>query len=109
MNGVKARRFLKKPEMQKERGEEGAPWELWKALCKCTTDQDSNPVLVNLRRQVWHHFELVVQIMWKPQTTSEQQNLFKDHNSNFTKAFVQAWGENNITHYMVSYFFQFKF
>ncbi|MCO5550373.1 hypothetical protein L7F22_003857 [Adiantum nelumboides] len=73
MNGVKARRVFKKPEMRKERGEEDAPWELWKALCKCTTDQDSNPVLVNLRRQVWHHFELVLQIMWKPQTTSEEQ------------------------------------
>lgn len=109
MNGVKARRFLKKPAMRKGRGEEGATWELWKALCKCTTDEDSNPVLVNLRRQVWHYFEQVVQIMWKPQTTSEQQNLFKDHISNFTKAFVQAWGESNITHYMVSYFVQFNF
>ena len=102
MNGVKARRFLKKPEMRKEKGEDGASWELWKALCQCTTDKDSNPVLVNTRKQVWHHFEQVVQFMWKPQTTSEQQNLFKTQVSNFTKAFVQAWGESNITHYMVN-------
>lgn len=110
MSGLKARHFLKKP-LPKDpnatttsSSSEGL-WELWKDLCKHTTDNDSNVHNVNNRKLVWASFDKMVKVMCLASTTNEQREKFHNLLKEFTDAVVTAWGETNITHYMVKWFF----
>ena len=108
MSGQKARHFLKKPMPKNPSASarssslEGS-WELWKDLCKYTTNNDSNARNVNSRKQVWASFEKMVKIMCLASTTIEQCQQFQNSLKEFTNAVVTAWGETNITHYMVKF------
>ena len=105
MSGQKARHFLKRkktPVSHRTTSEDAEvpqptnnPWELWKQLCKATTDNDSNVELTNKRKQVWAHFDKLMHLMGLTKTTEEQRVM------EFTKVYTLAWGEGNITHYMV--------
>jgi hypothetical protein len=106
MSGAKARHFLQKPLAKKTTHALSATtreehWELWKELCRCTTDSDPNPVLVNRRKQVWACYDKMVKLMMLTSTTEDQRRRFQNHLTEFTTAVTIAWGETNITHYMV--------
>ena len=98
MSGGKAKHFLERPEKTKNSAK---PWELWKDLCNYTTFDCTEPGLVITREKVWSSFNKMVKLMNKAKTTSEERNCFKEVLREFTKAMVHAWGETNITHYMV--------
>lgn len=112
MSGAKARRFLKKLNAKSTRVEQPntadanesrvQTWELWKELCKSTTDNDPSPRVVNLRKQVWSTFDKLFSLMTLTTTTEEQRNLFQVVLVEFTTSVTRAWGESNITHYMVN-------
>ena len=111
MSGQKARHFLKRkktPVSHRTTSEDAEvpqptnnPWELWKQLCKATTDNDSNVELTNKRKQVWAQFDKLVQLMGLTKTIEEQRESFQTACMEFTKVYTLAWGESNITHYMV--------
>ena len=110
MSGGKARRFFEKPAKKPTRRrsnhveEQAKPWELWKELCKFTTDNEVDPIVVNHRRQVWASFNKVLRLMNRSHTTVQERSLFQENLLEFTKSVVTSWGETNITHYMVFYF-----
>ncbi len=71
MSGVKARRFLAKPvrsrqsfEAALENGNDcnSKSWELWKDLCRFTTDNEVDPI-INRRKEVWACFNKVLHLM----------------------------------------------
>ena len=110
MQGAKARRFFKNmrkaPERPRSASQSVDPttekrWELWKDLCACTTDKDSNVENANQRKLVWSSFQKVVQLMNLPSTTVNQREQFKNVVYEFTKAVKDAWSESKIVHYMV--------
>lgn len=106
MSGGKARRFLQKPSTSRTNRVDQDPagqalWELWKDLCRFTTNKDPNPDLVNQRMFVWVCFDKMVKLMALTSTVEEQRRSFQDHLTEFTTAVTNAWGETNITHYMV--------
>ena len=106
MSGGKAKRFLQKPPPKSGNCvEHSTPpqqlWELWKDLCKCTTDNDPNPNFVNQRRHVWASFDKLVKLMTLSTTVEEHRRCFQNQLIQFTTAVTNTWGETNITHYMV--------
>ena len=64
-------------------------------------DNDSNPEIVNQRKQVWACFDKMVKLMLLTSTVEEQRHSFQNQLTQFTTTVTNAWGETNITHYMV--------
>ena len=99
MTGAKARRFLEKPASIDNSKK---TWGLWKELCAITTDVDCPlPSLVNQRKQLWIHFNKMVQIMNQSSTTTQERAAFQQHVAQFTQSLIASWGESKATHYMV--------
>lgn len=77
MSGGKARRFFEKPLKKVKRrlsnqvADQGKAWELWKDLCKITSDTDVDPTIINQRRQVWESFNKVLCLMNQSHTIEE--------------------------------------
>ena len=91
MSGAKARHFLQKPPSKSGKTSMGQGlWELWKDLCRCTTDNDSNPEFVNQRKQVWDSFDKMVKLMMLTSTVEEQRRSFQNQLIQFTTAVTNA-------------------
>ena len=106
MSGAKARRFLQRPPSKVPKFPTSSTstkiWELWKDLCNVTTSKGSDPNVALLREKVWVDFNTVVWLMSLQNTTLDQCQQFTEAIRNFTTSFVNAWGEVNATHYIVS-------
>ena len=106
MSGAKARRFLQMPPSKVPKFSTSRTstkrWELWKDLCSFTTSGGSDPSLALLREKVWVDFNAVVRLMSLQNTTPNQRQQFTEALRSFTTSFVNAWGEVNATHYIVS-------
>ena len=106
ISGAKARGFLKRPPSKAPKflasNTSTKRWELWKDLCSFTTSGGSDPNLALLREKVWVDFNAVVRLMSLQITTPNERQQFTEAIRNFTTSFVNAWGEVNITHYIVS-------
>lgn len=80
MSGGKSQRFFEKAPKKPTRRrsspteEQDKPWELWKELCKVTTDNEVDPNIVNQRKQVWASFNKVLRLMNRSHTTKEQRS-----------------------------------
>ena len=106
MGGAKARRFLQRPPSKVPKFSMSTTstkrWELWKDLCSFTTFGGSDPNVALLQEKVWEDFNTVVWLMSLQNTTPDQRQQFTEALRNFTTSFVNAWGEVNATHYIVS-------
>ena len=106
ISGAKARRFLKIPPSKAPKflapNTSTKRWELWKDLCRFTTSGGSDPNLALLREKVWVDFNAVVRLMSLQITTPNERQQFTEAIRKFTTSFVNAWGEVNVTHYIVS-------
>lgn len=106
MSGAKARRFLQRPPSKIPKfptsNTSTKKWELWKDLCSCTTSECSNADIALLREKVWVDLNSVIRLMSLQITTQDQRQQFSEAVRNFTTSFVNAWGEVNVVHYIVS-------
>lgn len=106
MSGAKARRFLQRPPSKIPKfptsNTSTKKWELWKDLCSCTTSECSNADIALLREKVWVDFNSIIRLMSLQITTQDQRQQFSEAVRNFTTSFVNAWGEVNVVHYIVS-------
>ena len=88
MTGAKARQFLEKPASIDNSKK---TWGLWKELCAITTDVDCPlPCLVNQRKQIWIHFNKMVQIMNQSSTTTQERAAFQQHVAQFTQSLIAS-------------------
>ena len=93
---MKARWFLEKPTSIDNSKK---TWGLWKELCAITIVVDCPlPSLVNQHKQIWIHFNKMVQIMNQSSITTQEQAAFQQHVAQFTQSLIASWGESKATH-----------
>ena len=106
ISGAKARRFLQRPPSKAPKFPTSTTstkiWELWKDLCSFTTSGGSDPNVALLREKVWVDFNIVFWLMNLQNNTPNQRHQFSEAMRSFTTSFVNAWGEVNATHSIVS-------
>ena len=106
MSGAKARRFLQRASSKLPKFPTSSTstrkWELWKDLCSSTTSEGSDPNVALLQAKVWVDSNSVVRLMSLQITGEDQRQQLSEAIRNFTTSFVNAWGEVNVVHYIVS-------
>ena len=96
MGGAKARRFLS----DKYQKQVNSMWECWKDLCLVTTNVATKPMVGNKRMLVWKRLDKFLTLLRQQRTTTYATN-FKNAISLLITSIKEAWGEKDITYYLV--------
>ena len=97
MGGAKARRFLS----NKDQKQVNSMWECWKDLCLVTTNVASKPMVANKRMLVWKRLDEFLTLLRKQRTTTTYATNFQNVISLLITSIKEAWGEKDITSYLV--------
>lgn len=97
MGGAKARRFLGNHDQKQV----NAMWDCWKELCRITTNVSSQPLIANKRMLVWKNLDEFLKILRKQRSYATYATDFQNAIAALIKAIKDAWGEKDITHYLV--------
>ena len=76
-------------------------WECWKDLCSITTNVESKPMEVNKRMLLWKRLDEFLKLLRKQKTTPTYAINFQNAISLLLTSIKKAWGENDITYYLV--------
>ena len=97
MGGAKARRFLSNHDQKQV----NAMWDCWKELCRITTNVSSRPEIANKRMLVWKQLDDFLQLLRAQRSTTTYATDFKRAIKLLIQAIKEAWGEKDITFYLV--------
>ena len=96
MGGVKARHFITdvKPSGKGQ-------WEIYKDLIDAEDDRIDNGIFAVRKRKFWMALSTLFSLMDKDKFEKGDGMAFTTAVTLFTQKMIEAWGENEITHYMV--------
>ena len=77
-------------------------WDCWKDLCRITTNVASRPEIAKKRMLVWKRLDDFLKTLRKQRSTSTYAADFKNSIKLLIAAVIDAWGEKDITFYLVS-------
>lgn len=97
MGGSKARRFLSNHDQKQVNN----MWECWKEFCQITTNVASNPQQARKRMEVWMLLDEFLKLLRMQVTTLTYAEDYKEAIKNLIQAMKEAWGEKDITFYLV--------
>lgn len=110
IGGVKAKRFLslRVKNCQIENGSNQNMFNRWKDLHKVVKDHADGGAIHNRKADVWISLDKIFAFMEKKKWSNSDKTLFGSLLDTWKTSFLAAWGDHNVTHYMVIALYRIK-